>query len=274
MDQSELRDLFKDFDAMVYAVGPDDRITPEAPAFEFFHERLVEACSRVVQAAKDAGVKKTVICNSYFAYFDRTRPELKLKEKHAYIQCRVEQAQRCIEIGGDEMIVIILEFPYIFGTHPVREPIWKDLIIKRIQDWNKYVYFFHGGSNMITVEHIAESIVGALENGRESKRYPIGDENVTWERWLKIILDEMGTDKKILFLPPWAGKLYGSFLRWQEKREGKEAGLDYRTLFKDIQSREFFFDPTPSQEELGYSGGGVEESIRKTVQRCLEGDGE
>ncbi len=269
MGNSELKELFKGFDAMVYAVGPDDRLTPDAPAFEFFHKRLVEACSRVVRAAKEAGVKKCAICNSYFGYFDRIRPELNL-QKHPYIRCRVEQAKRCIESGEDEMDVMVMEFPYIFGTHPVREPLWKDIIIKRIQEWNNRVYFFHGGSNMITVEHIAESIVGALERGKGGKRYPIGDKNVTWEEWLTIILDEMGSDKEFLFLPPWAGTLYGTYLRWKEKRKGKEAGLDYRYIFKDIQSQEFFFDPTNTKEELGYEGGGLEKSIRKTVRRCLE----
>lgn len=272
MKRSELKDLFEGYDAMVYAVGPDDRVTPETPAYEFFHEHLVEACARVVQGAKDAGVEKCVICNSYFAYFDRIYPELELKEKHPYIRCRVEQAKRCIDIGGKEMDVMILEFPYIFGTHPVREPLWKDVIIKRIQNWNNKVYFFHGGSNMIAVEHIAEAIIGALKRGEGGKRYPIGDKNVTWKEWLTIILDVMNSDKEILFLPTWIGKIYGSYLRWKEKREGKEAGLNYKYLFKDIQSREFFFDPTSTQEELGYSGGGLEESIRKTVRRCLEGE--
>ena len=66
-----------------------------------------------MQGAKDAGVKKVAICNSYFAYFDRTMPELELAENHPYIKCRVEQAERCIEIGRDKMDVMILELPYI-----------------------------------------------------------------------------------------------------------------------------------------------------------------
>ncbi|MFO7796060.1 MAG: hypothetical protein ACQERB_06790 [Promethearchaeati archaeon] len=269
VEYEKLVNLFRGYDAMIYAVGPDDRITPEAPAYEFYHKRLVEACEKVVRAARKAGVKKCAICNSYFAYFERERPELKLKEKHPYIRSRVEQAEKCIAIGGNQMDVMIMELPYIFGTHPVRMPIWKDIIVNRLKKMKLYIFFFKGGSNMITVDHVAEAIVGAIEYGKGGKRYTIGDKNVKWTEWIKIMLDEMGIYKKIKILPVWIGTILGSYLRWKESREGKEAGLNYKYLFRDIQSQEFFFDPTSSQKELQYSGGELEETIRKTVQRCI-----
>ena len=61
---------------MIYAVGPDDRYTPKAPAYDFFHFRLVDSVAKVFRAAEKAGVKKAVVYNSYFAYFDRKYPEM------------------------------------------------------------------------------------------------------------------------------------------------------------------------------------------------------
>ncbi len=270
MKEEELVQMFKGYDAMVYAVGPDDRITPKAPAYEFFYERLVEACAKVVKAAKEAGVKKSVICNSYFAYFDRTRPEDKLAEKHPYIRCRVEQAEKCLAIGGEKMAVYIMELPYIFGVHPMREPIWKDIVIKRLLKMKPRIYFFKGGTNMITVEHVAEAIIGAIINGKESDRYTIGDKNLTWVEWLNIMLPEMGVKRKISIMPTFLGTLYGKWLKHHEAKEGLEPGLDYAHLFKDIQSRETYFDPTISQKALGYTGGELEETIRQTVKRCMK----
>jgi len=37
MSHDDLVEVFKGYDAMVYAVGPDDRIIPKAPAYDFFH---------------------------------------------------------------------------------------------------------------------------------------------------------------------------------------------------------------------------------------------
>lgn len=270
MEADELVEMFTGYDAMVYAVGPDDRYTPKAPAYKFFYDRLVLACAKVVKAARDAGVKKCAICNSYFAYFDRIRPDEHLAEKHPYIRCRVEQAQKCIEIGGDKMAVYIMELPYIFGVHPVRAPIWKDLFIKRLLKMKPYIFFFKGGTNMITVNHVAEAIVGAILNGRSSKRYTIGDKNLTWVEWISLMLPEMGIDRKIKILPPFLGTLFAKRMKRIEAKKGLEPGLDLDHLFKDIQCRETYFDPTSSQEELGYTGGELEEAIKETVKKCME----
>ena len=269
MNHEKLVELFEGYDAMVYAVGPDDRFTPDAPAYDFFHERLVVACGNVVEAARDAGVTRCAILNSYFAYFDRTRPELHLKERHPYIKCRVEQAEHCINIGGDKMDVMILELPYIFGTMPERVPLWKELFVDRIINMKPWIFFFKGGSNMISVEHVAEAIVCAIERGKGGHRYTIGDENLTWKEWIKIIQKAADIDRRIVTLPTWIGTLAGWHYKRKDKKKGKEAGLNPKLFFKDIQCREFFFDPTPSQEELGYTGGGLEESIIKTIQRCI-----
>lgn len=269
MSHDDLVEVFKDYDAMVYAVGPDDRIIPKAPAYDFFHERLVEACGRVVKGAKDAGVKKVAICNSYFAYFDREFPELELAEHHPYIKCRVEQAERCINIGGDDMDVMILELPYIFGTMPEREPLWKEIFVKRIEKMRGIIWFFKGGTVMMSVERVGESIAGAIERGRGGKRYPCGDECVSWKEWLSWITEAMDVKRRIVTMPTFFGTWFGSYLRWKDKKEGKEGGLNHKRLFKDIQCREFYYDPTSTCEELGVSRGGLKDSVIETIKRCL-----
>ena len=108
--EEELVKVFKGYDYMVYAVGPDDRYTPKAPAYDFFHFRLVDSVAKVFRAAEAAGVKKAVVYNSYFAYFDRIYPEMKLAEKHHYIRCRVEQAAILNE-QKKNMEVVVLELP-------------------------------------------------------------------------------------------------------------------------------------------------------------------
>jgi nucleoside-diphosphate-sugar epimerase len=121
--ESQLIMLFSGYDALVYAVGPDDRFIPKSPAYSFLHERLVEACGRVIAAARNANVKRCVVLNSYFAYFDRIWPQKSLANHHPYIKCRIEQAERVINEGGNSMAVMMLELPYIFGVMPERIPL-------------------------------------------------------------------------------------------------------------------------------------------------------
>ena len=267
MPADELTALFHGCDAMIYAVGPDDRVTPPAPAYEFFHERLVEACVRVVAAARKGGVRRCVVLNSYFATFHRLHPHWNLTDHHPYIRCRVEQAERVIAEGKNRMAVMVLELPYIFGTMPERVPLWRDVLFERLRR-EKTILYPRGGSNMIAAEHVAEAIVGAAEQGRHGRCYPIGDVNMSWNEMLAIMLDAMDMHKKIVNVPVFLAKLGGQQMKKEHEARGLESGLDPVLLMKDIMGRCLYFDPTESQRDLGYGSGGIEDSIRKTVKAC------
>ena len=109
--EDELVEIMKGYDCMIYSVGPDDRETPVAPAYDYFHRRLVVECAKCFRAAERAGIKKSICFNSYFAYFARKYPEINLPGKHPYIRCRVEQAKLLNE-QKKNMEVVVLEFTY------------------------------------------------------------------------------------------------------------------------------------------------------------------
>ena len=263
-DEEVLKSL-RGQDAVVYAAGADDRITPKAPAYPFFFKHNVEATRRLITLARQAGVKKAVVLGSYFVYFDRIWPKLKLKEHHPYIRSRVEQEKAAIEAGGKDMSVCILELPYIFGSMPGRKPIWKPLITY-IRS-TPVVFYTHGGTNCISVEHIAESIAGALEKGRARASYVIGDENLTWVEMLRKICRSMGREKPIISLPNWLAIMAGAFIKLLHYLQGREGGLDPIALIK-LQTAMTFFDPTPSKQDLGYRSGGLDEALKKTIIAC------
>lgn len=267
MPEHELRTLFTGYDALVYSVGPDDRVTPQAPAYEFFHDRLVEACGKVVAGAREAGVKRCVVLNSYFATFDRIQPEKKLAERHPYIRCRVEQATRVIAEGKGQMDVIVLELPYIFGAMPERIPIWKDVLLERLRT-SKVILYPKGGTSMISVEHVAEAIVGAAEQGQHGARYPIGDVNKNWNDMINIMLKAMGMSKKIVNVPRFLAVSAGKQIQREHVMAGKESGLDPVWLMKDIMTDTLYLDAEDSRRTLGFGSGGIEAAMIKTVHAC------
>jgi dihydroflavonol-4-reductase len=263
----EISALLKGQDAVVYAAGADDRLTPKAPAYPFFFQHNVEATVRLLTLARQAGVKKGIVLGSYFAHFDRAWPQLKLKEHHPYIHSRVEQEQQAIEAGGDAMQVMILELPYIFGSMPGRIPLWKPLI-DYIQ-FTPLIFFTHGGTNCVTVEHVAEAIAGAVERGEDGQRYLIGGENLTWVELLGRISRLIGKAKKVVTLPNWLVTAGTFFVKLIHRLQGKEGGLEPLELVR-LQSAFTFFDPAASQQALGYGSGGLDEALLKTIDACRE----
>lgn len=258
----EVLALLKGQDALVFAAGADDRLTPKAPSYPFFYRHNVQAPKRLFELARSAGVSRAVVLGSYFAYFHRLWPEMHLTDHHPYIRSRVEQEQVLIEVGSSEMAVMILELPYIFGSMPGRVPLWKPLV--------EYIrspiplFYPRGGTNCVAVEHIAEAIAGAVEIGQPGERYQIGDENLTWVQLLGKISLALGMKKKVITLPDWVVLAGAWMLKQFQRIKGLESGLDPVELVK-LQTADTFFDASIAQKALRFSGGGLEGAIRKTV---------
>ncbi|HXK82412.1 MAG TPA: hypothetical protein PLO05_09660 [Bacteroidales bacterium] len=266
MSNTELKSMLTGFDALVYAAGPDDRYIPPIPSFDFFHERLVLSCERVILAAKEAGVKTCTVLNSYFSYFHRMYPEWELADNHPYIKCRIMQADKAIAAGDNTMKVSVLELPYIFGAMPDREVLWKQMLFERIRKM-PIVMFPKGGTTIITVKQAAEAICGAIERGEHGKKYPVAGENMDWKQLLRIMLNAMGLHKrKIITIPVIFATWYAKSESRRNKKKGLESGLNHSKLMKDIQSRELYINrDIGTYNELQVSYGGVKEAIIESV---------
>lgn len=273
ISEDELVKLMKGYDYMIYSVGPDDRETPIAPAYEYFHRRLVTECAKCFRAAERAGIKKSVVFNSYFAYFDRRNPELKLAEKHPYIRCRVEQAKLLNE-QKKNMEVVVLEFPYIFGTMPERMPIWKDVFLDRYANGYKVIFFPKGSTSMIAVEHIGEAALGAIEYGKDGERYPVADENHSYDFMLNTMTGAvLKKPRKIIHPGKALCAMGGQMVANKEKKQGREPGLNFKLVMKEIMSSDTASCIEPEVidkvcKELHIGRGGLKEAIEKTMHRC------
>jgi dihydroflavonol-4-reductase len=249
--------------ALVYAAGVDDRVTPKKPAYPFFHYANVETCMRVLNLAKQAGIKRAIVLGSYFSHFSKIWPEMKLTERHPYIRSRVEQEIVVTSIPG--MDVLVLELPYVFGGIPV--PGWKSLwmpLIKYIRSI-PVVFYMKGGSACISAKSVGQAIVGALEHGESGKCYPVCDENLTWTDMLVRLAAANGLRIRVVSLPTWLIKI-GLFGVWFfHQLSGREAGLD-PLHFAPLQTSETFIDPLPSQKILGYETGRLNLAFMETVE--------
>jgi len=70
---------------------------------------------------------------------------------------------------------------------------------------------------MITAEHVGQAIIGALENGDHGARYPVGDENRTFNEMLEMMMDALGQKKKIINIPGFLAVLAGGMIERQFK---------------------------------------------------------
>ena len=280
--KEDLVKIFTGYDTLVYAVGPDDRMhTPTGVSgYDFFHKYLVEKVIPVFEAAKEAGVKKAILLNSYFAYFDRIWPESHLADRHPYIKVRVEQGEALIKTGGGVenggMDVVVLELPYIFGSMPGRTPLWKEVFLDRFAGMPA-IFFPKGGTNMIHVNGIAEAVVASAYYAQHGDRLPIGNKDWKFKNMINLIMETIGCKKRYFGVGAGVAALGVKMTVVKKlKKDNQDSGLNYNYLMQDIQSKDLFYEDDVKNvqeylhyDELGYDGGGtVEEGIVATAKAC------
>lgn len=269
LTDEELRGLLKGCEGFVFAAGVDERLEGPPPIYELYEKYNIKPLKRLLEIAKESGVKHAVILGSYFAYFERVWSDLKLSQTHPYIRSRVDQAEMALSFAGDGMDVSVLELPYIFGAQPGRKPVWV-FLVEQIQKMKGATFYPGGGTAMVTVKQVGRCIAGALERGRGGKNYPVGYYNLTWKEMLTIMHRYMGlSGRKIITIP---AILYRqalkSILREQEKK-GIQSGLDLMGLVK-IMTRKAFIDKETAVEELGIEDDDIDRAIGESVKLSME----
>ncbi len=261
------------YDAFVYALGPDDRTVPKAPAFAFFQEKLVFQSTKICRAAKRAGIGRCVVLGSYFAHFDRLEGG-KLSRHHPYIRARIAQEQALQALGETGTFdVMTLELPFIFGTMPARQPLWKEFFLDHFARFQNAYFPRGGGTAAIDVSGVAEAVYAATVNGDNGRCYPVGKINIDFKELLTRMLAAIGEPKRVILIPPWIAAIGGAFINLANRRHHKEGGLNYRHLMTDILCRRFYLDFETLAHDLDYEGlgftGGADvlASIDETLSR-------
>lgn len=267
MSDDELFRLFIDQQAVIFAIRIDDNKVHKAPAYDAYNRPHVHGCERIFRLAREAGVKRGVVVGSYLTYFNRIWPELHLTRDHLYIRARQEQAEAALAAAAPSMDMMILEMPYVMGAVPGRVSRWAPLV-QRVNS-SRPLFYTAGGSNMIAVTHASEAIVGAVEKGKGGEWYTIGEKNMTWVAFLNDIAKELGVKKRVITVPRWVSQLYGYGIYYYDSLHGLERGFN-PAAFMAIQTRELFYDPTPSRTALGYGQGDLAQAIRDIVRASIK----
>ncbi|NLA23866.1 MAG: NAD(P)-dependent oxidoreductase [Bacteroidales bacterium] len=259
--------IFKNYDYLVFCGGRDDRHMPKGDAKKFFYEANVLTSQRLANLSSEAGVSKLIILGSYFSYFNRIWPEYKLAERHPYIYSRVEQERLSIEAAKNNLQVIFLEIPYVFGVIKGMQPLWKSLV--KYINKTPVVFYTKGGTAFISVDKLAEACVGAIKNAKHGDCIPIAEKNMTWNEMINLILKTLNKKKPIVNIAWWVIKPFSIFLQFSFYLKGVQSGLNpYH--FINIQSKKTYIDIDYCTNYLGFEAESLDRVFEETVKKCMK----
>lgn len=263
LSDDEVLELLEDVDGLMYAIGADERVVPEAPAYSFFYEANVLPTQRLARLAVEAGVKSFVVYGSYFAEFAERINDVDLKSE-PYPSTRLLQEQVAFAEGEGKMRVSSLRLPYIFGTMPGRMPLWK-MFADRVKDQDVFPVL-KGGTAAVTVKQVAQAAVGALEQGKHRGTYALGGMNLTHKEFMDRIVKAIGQEDstEIPVVPLESVIENYREIDKQTAAAGKEHGM-HMEMIAEMNNRKLFIDPTEVMEELGYEEDDVDAAIDETL---------
>lgn len=268
LSDEEVLKMMEGCDCFVFAAGVDERVEFPAPVYEAYEKYNIRPLERLIPLAKKAGITRTVVLGSYFAYFAKKYPAMKLTDQHPYIRSRIEQEKVALSFADETMDVAILELPYIFGTQPGRKPVWV-ILIEQLENMGPITFYPKGGTAMLTVRQVAETIVGAAERNKGGNAYPISYYNYTWNDFLAIVHEAMGKpNRKIINIQKWMFKLFGLHMRKVYKDKNVEGGIDPVGL-ADIMCMNTFID-NKWAKSLGATDDDIKSAIFDSVKLSVD----
>lgn len=268
MTDDEIKAMMAGCDCFVFAAGIDERVEFPAPVYSYYEKYNINPVKRLIGLAKDCGLTSSVVLGSYFAYFAKERPEMELTKKHPYIRSRIAQEEAALALADDQMSVAVLELPYIFGTQPGRKPVWV-ILIEQLDKMPGVTMYPKGGTAMLTVRQVAQTIVGAAEKNKGGNAYPISYYNLTWDEFLKIVHAAMGKpDRKIIHIAKWMFKLFGKTMIKTYAKKNIEPGLNPVDL-AEIMCMNTFMDKKWSVE-LGATDDDIKSAIFDSVKLSVD----
>jgi len=261
LSDDEIRECFSGCEGFVFAAGVDDSI----------NNFNVTPMERLLHIARESGVKHVVICGTYFSYFDRKWPRLKLSLWHPYVKSHTEREEAALSFGSDNFNVGVLEFPYIFGVQQEREPVWT-LLVKILRGMKWVTMYSKGGTTMITRNQAAQAIAGALEKTKGAKRWPIGCYNMPWKDFLAIVHKNMGMPERIIItIPNWLIKPEIKYIENILRKDGDKIGRKFNlSKFLEIQSAQTYIDRVHGCNPLGVRDDDIESAIAESIRLSVE----
>lgn len=120
-----------------------------------------------------------------------------------------------------------------------------------------------GSFNLCDVRDLAAGTIAAADKGRKGHCYILGNEEVSFRNFAKMLVNEAGCKPIKTFLPISVANFIASILEKQAKRTGKQPLMTTFSVYNLARNNDF--DSRKAKKELGYTTRPYEETIRDEI---------
>ncbi len=193
--------LLEGYDWLVFCAGSDMGNYPpagEVSQTDFFEKANVVALPRFFEAAKRAGICRSVYMGSFYSF---VAPQV--IDHVAYVRSRHISDAAIRALSTADFNVCSCALPWIVGYTPgVAVSHWHSLALLaqgKLPGVPESAPI--GGANFMSSRAVAQCMLGGLERGESGKSYLIGDENLSWKEFFELWFAAAGRPRDLPTAP-------------------------------------------------------------------------
>lgn len=231
---------------------------------KLLEETIIDGTKHVLDAAKQAGIKRVVYVSSVLAVngsvepkvFDETAPFELHGTRLRYSLAKHEAEKLCQAAVKDGLEVVIVNPGEVYGPDDdgfITAGNLRDMLTS----WPALACT--GGTAVTHVDDIADGCIAGLTKGRPGERYILGGDNLSVEDLVKLTLELAGKKSPILKLPN--GLVKGAVQGLAKLGLPTPVipdVLDYATLY-------WFVDSSKAKRELDYHPRGAKDAVGPAI---------
>lgn len=270
-----------DLESLRYAVTDVDWVFHVAAVSDYMHTSTdmiyrvnVDGTRNLLQAAKDAGVKRVVYTSSTSALGFPSTSTTIMDENHSfnikpelfpYAHSKHLSEQVVAEYVTAGLDVVTVLPAIVLGPRDVKF-ISGELLVQAIKGVPALP---RGGVGYIDARDVALGHIAAAEKGRTGERYILSGHNLTHQETMAIIAAELGVRAPALVIPRWLLTLAAPVVHWLGKA-GLQLPVDRARI---VASKHFmYYDNSKAVNELGLTVRPFAESVRDTYRWYVDHD--
>lgn len=264
-DAESMTSALKGRDAFYQAAALYASWAPE----KLYYEINVEGTKTALNAALRQGVPKVIYTSSIAAVgctgtenpADERTEFNWLKTGTHYVRSKYLGEQAALEICKQGLPVVIVNPAMVMGIRDIKPTPSGQLILNILN--RKYPGYPDGGSNFVDVKDVARGHILAAQKGRMGERYILGNTNMTYKDFFKLVGEVAGVATPTREIPSQAMITLGYMYQLLSLITRKPPLLDGRTArFSCAHS---YYDCSKAVKELGMPQTPLKTTVKKAV---------
>jgi len=237
-----------------------------------FFRQNVDGMTNVLDAARDAGIKRVVFTSTIVVFGprpagvigDESMPRITPKYFTEYEESKAVAERKALEYVKKGHPIVIVNPTRVYGPGKLTEGNSVSLMID-MYDRGKVPVLLNNGVNVgnyVLVDDLVRGHILAMERGKIGERYILGGENASLKRIFELV-DEASGKKHFQFsLPPSIAMLYGSL----EKKRAEWLRMYPQITPGWVETflQDWAYTCAKAERELGYTITPLKDGIRLT----------